>query len=305
MALEMQIFNPTESGYVTEIKWNYEEIRNEVMAQSESYATAVYTDDLIKQAKADRAKLNKFVRALKDRRTEVRKKLLAPDEEFGRQVDEIVGIVQKAITNIDTQVKGYEQRLRDEKKEKLGEAYAELIAVYDDALKEVLPFERVWMDEWANATFPLGKARQLIGEKIISVSNGLSILNNIDSPFAGDMMRVYLETFDVGKAMERRNQLEEEAKRRAAYEEERRRQQEERDRTAAEEARKQANLGLNKEPAGSPLKQGIDAVIDKPVPEPKSWIAFEALLDTHHAALLGAFFKNNGIQYRPIRKDEA
>ena len=302
MALEMQIYNPTENGYVTEIKWNYEEIRDEVLAQSESYATAVYTDDLIKQAKADRAKLNKFVKALKDRRTEVRKKLLAPDEEFGKQVDEIVGIVQKAITNIDTQVKSYEDKLRAEKKEKIKEEYVRMISEADH-LREVLPFERVWVPEWANATFSTKKAVEAMAETFKIVQNGLDIIDNSDSPYAGDMKKVFLDTFDIGLAMQRRNQLEEEAKRRAAYEEERRRQQEERDRQTAEEARKQA-LIRQQEPVKPAVKQGIDAVIDKPAPEPRSWIAFEALLNTHQAALLGAFFKNNGIQYRAIKKEE-
>lgn len=303
MALEMQIFNPSENGYVTEIKWNYEEIRNEVLAQSESYATAVYTDDLIKQAKADRAKLNKFVKAIKDRRTEVRKKLLAPDEEFGRQVDEIVGIVQKAITNIDTQVKSYEEKCRAEKMEKIREEYDRMISEADH-LREVLPFERVWVPEWANATFSIKKATEIMAETFKIVQNGLDIIDSSDSPYAGDMKQVFLQTFDIGKAMERRNQLEEEAKRRAAYEEERRRQQEERDRQAAEEARKQALL-RSQEPVREPVKQGIDAVIDTPAPEPKTWIAFEALLNKHQAALLRAFFQNSGIEYRPIRKDEA
>ena len=302
MALEMQIYNPTESGYVTEIKWNYEEIRDEVMAQSESYATAVYTDDLIKQAKSDRAKLNKFVKALKDRRTEVRKKLLAPDEAFGKQVDEIVGIVQRAITNIDTQVKSYEEKCRTEKMEKIREEYVRMISDADH-LREVLPFERVWVQEWANASFPVKKAIELMADTFRIVQNGLDIIDSSDSPYAGDMKQVFLQTFDIGKAMERRNQLEEEAKRRAAYEEERRRQQEERDRQAAEEARKQALL-RQQEPVKPAVKQGIDAVIDNPAPEPRSWIAFEALLNTHQAALLGAFFKNNGIEYRPIKKEE-
>ena len=212
MALEMQIYNPTESGYVTEIKWNYDEIKAEVAAQTEHYATAVYTDDLIKAAKADRAKLNKFVKAIKDRRTEVRKKLLAPDEEFGRQVDEIVGIVQKAISNIDTQVKDYEQRLRDEKTQKIRDVYEEMIG----GIRDVLPFEKVFQPEWANSTFSISKAKDLIFRTINAVHDGLDIIDRSDSPYAGDMKKVFLETYDIGKAMERRNQLEEEAKRRAA-----------------------------------------------------------------------------------------
>ena len=303
MALEMQIYNPTESGYITEIKWNYEDIKKEVAAQAETYATAVYTDDLIKQAKADRAKLNKFVKALKDRRTDVRKKLLAPDEQFGRQVDEIVGIVQKAISNIDTQVKDYETRLRTEKVKKLRAAYEEMIDG-DDILREAAPFERIWVPEWANATFNLNKAKGEMAEKLSTVNNGLSIIDNIDSPYAGDMKKVFLETYDIGKAMERRIQLEEEAKRRAVYEEERRRQQEERDRQAADEARRQALLKYVPEEARTTVKQGIEAVVDKTEPEPKQWIAFEALLDKHHAQLLAAFFRSQGIEFRAINKGE-
>lgn len=302
MALEMQIYNPTESGYVTEIKWNYDEIKAEVAAQTEHYATAVYTDDLIKAAKADRAKLNKFVKAIKDRRTEVRKKLLAPDEEFGRQVDEIVGIVQKAITNIDTQVKSYEQKLRDEKTQKIRDVYEEMIG----EIRDILPFEKVFQPEWANATFSISKAKDLIFRTINAVHDGLDIIDRSDSPYAGDMKKVFLETYDIGKAMERRNQLEEEAKRRAAYEEERRRQQEERDRAAAEEARRQAlSQYVPEEARPAAVKQGIDAVADKTAePEPKQWIAFEALLDAHHARLLAGFFRANGIEFRAIKKED-
>lgn len=302
MALEMQIYNPEESAYITEIKWNYDEIKAEVAAQAESYATAVYTDDLIKQAKADRAKLNKFVKALKDRRTEVRKKLLAPDEQFGKQVDEIVGIVQKAITNIDVQVKDYEQKLRLEKMEKIREAYLSMISEADH-LREILTFERIWVPEWANATFSITKAKDLMAETFRSVQNGLDIIDSSDSPYAGDMKKVFIDTFDIGKAMERRNQLEEEQKRREAYEEERRRQQEERDRQAAEEARRQALLQHIPEEVRPAVKQGIEAVIDKPEPEPKQWIWFEALLDRHHAQLLAAFFKSQGIEFRAINKE--
>lgn len=300
MALEMQIYNPQENGYVTEIKWNYEEIKAEVIAQSESYATAVYTDDLIKQAKADRAKLNKFVKAIKDRRTDVRKKLLAPDEEFGRQVDEIVGIVQAAISNIDVQVKNYESKMRQEKIDKLRTEFDSMVG----DMSKILTFERVYVPEWSNATFSISKAKGIMQETIEAVRNGINTIGNIDSPYAGDMMKVFLETFDLGKAMERRNQLEEEAKRRAAYEEERRRQQEERDRQAAEEARKQALLQHIPEDVRPAVKQGINAVVDRPEPEPKQWVAFEALLDTHHAQLLAAFFRSQGIEFRAINKKE-
>ena len=301
MALEMQIYNPEESAYITEIRWNYEEIREEVAAQAESYATAIYTDDLIKQAKADRAKLNKFVQALKSRRTEVRKKLLAPDEQFGKQVDEIAGIVQKAISNIDIQVKDYEQRIRSEKIEKLKGIYEDLVG--DGPLKGIVPFTRIYQPEWSTVACSLKKAKEQMAETVSDIQKGLDIIDGSDSPYAGDMKKVFLDTLDIGRAVQRRNELEEEAKRRAAYEEERRRRQEERDLAAAEEARRQALLQHIPEETRPPVKQGIEAITDRPKPEPKRWVAFEALLDSHHAQLLAAFLRSQGIEYRALHKE--
>lgn len=95
--MELKIYNPQEDGFVQKIEWNYEELKTEVSTAANEYAVSVYTDETIKQAKADKAKLNKFIEALTGTRTKVRKKLLAPDEQFGREVKDIEGIVRKAI----------------------------------------------------------------------------------------------------------------------------------------------------------------------------------------------------------------
>ena len=52
---------------------------------------------------------------MKGERTAIRKKLLEPDELFGEQIKELTGIVQGAIDKIDTQIKDYESRQREEK----------------------------------------------------------------------------------------------------------------------------------------------------------------------------------------------
>ncbi len=113
--MELKIYNPQDDGFLQKIEWNFDELKAEITAAAQDYEVSVYTDDTIKQAKTDRAKLNKFVDALNAKRTEVRKQLLKPDEQFGREIKELAGIVQKAIDNIDSQVKDYERRQREEK----------------------------------------------------------------------------------------------------------------------------------------------------------------------------------------------
>ena len=51
-----------------QITFNYEELKQELTEKVSMYETLVYTDDQIKQAKADKANLNKLKKALNDER---------------------------------------------------------------------------------------------------------------------------------------------------------------------------------------------------------------------------------------------
>ena len=51
-----------------QILFNYEELKAELTEKVQHYETLVYTDDQIKEAKADRATLNKLKKALSDER---------------------------------------------------------------------------------------------------------------------------------------------------------------------------------------------------------------------------------------------
>ena len=205
--MELKIYSPQDAGFVQKIDWNFEELKSEIIAVSQEYETSVYTDETMKNAKSDRAKLRKFVDAMKSERTAIRKKLLEPDILFGEQIAELTGIVERAIDNIDTQVKDYEQRQRDAKTAKIREFYEENI--YD--LAEYLPFERLFRPEWANASTTMKAVKESMLDTIRKVAEGIAILNEVESPYAGDMKKVFLRTYDIGAAMAERNRLEAEA----------------------------------------------------------------------------------------------
>ena len=46
------------------IDFNFDELKAEITAKAALYKNMVYTDDSIREAKADKAKLNKFITAL-------------------------------------------------------------------------------------------------------------------------------------------------------------------------------------------------------------------------------------------------
>ena len=245
--MELKIYNPQDDGFLQKIEWNFDELKAEITAAAQDYEVSVYTDDTIKQAKTDRAKLNKFVDALNAKRTEVRKQLLKPDEQFGREIKELAGIVQKAIDNIDSQVKDYERRQREEKTAKVRDFYD--ANIHD--IGEYLPFEQVMKPEYANASKSMKSIKEEILELIQKVNEGLAILSEVESPYAGDMKEVFLKTYDIGAAMAERNRLETQEQKQKLYAEEQARKKAEREaKLKAEAERVMAAGARTAAPAG-------------------------------------------------------
>lgn len=301
--MELKIYNPQDNGYLQKIEWNFEDLKKEIAISAHEYETSVYTDDTIKAAKVDRAKLNKFVDALNSKRTEVRKALLKPDDQFGHEIKELTGIVQKAIDNIDTQVKDYEQRERDKKTAKVREFYDENI--HD--LASVLPFEKVFKTEYSNASTTMKSIKEDILALIQKVDEGLAIINEVDSRYAGDMKEVFLKSYDIGAAMAERNSLEAAEEKRKAYEEELTRKKAEREAVVQTETKRVINAGYVastiKTPAKSQLQpQGIPAV--ETVEDPVHILDFRVHATKIQLEKLKEFLKANNIRFEPVPKGE-
>lgn len=291
--MELKIYNPQDDGFLQKIDWNFEELKAEISAAAQEYETSVYTDDTIKSAKADRAKLNKFVDALNAKRTDIRKQLLKPDEQFGREVKELTGIVQKAIDNIDGQIKDYERRQREEKTQKIRDFYEENI--HD--LAEYLPFEKVMRPEYANVSTSMKSIKESISTLIQKVGEGLAIINETDSKFVGDMKRVFLQTYDIGAALAERNRLETEERNREMYMEEQRRRKAERDAREQAEAQRIMQAGAKAEAAPEATEPQVNA---QPAEEPVYEMRFCVHGTRDQILKLRDFMKANNISFERI-----
>ena len=307
--MELKIYNPQDNGFLQKIDWNFEELKEEITSAAQEYETSVYTDDTIKSAKADRAKLNKFVDALNAKRTEIRKQLLKPDEQFGREIKELTGIVQKAIDNIDSQVKDYERRQRQEKTEKIRDFYE--ANIHD--IGKYLPFERVMKPEYALVSTTMKSIKQEILDLIQKVDEGLAILNEVDSPYAGDMKEVFLRDYDIGAALAERNRLEAAEQKRKLYAEEQARRKAEREaklKAEAERVMAAGNAPEQKQKAAesqssqktSPQEPSLVAGQVETVEEPVHVLDFRVYATVAQLAGLKNYLKSNGIRFEPVPK---
>ena len=247
--MEFKIYNPQEDGFLQEIDWNYEELKTEIQKKANDYMNLVYTADQIKDAKKDRAKLNKFVTALEDKRKEIKKQVMQPYTAFEKQEKELIGIVNQAVANIDTQIKGYEEAVRQEKLEKVKEIYQNTIGDLD----RTVPFEKIYKDSWLNVSTTLKFITTEIAEIRDKVDSDLKVINADTSPYVFEMKEEYLKAFDLTAAMMKKQKLET-AKKKALFEEEQKQKEEQRQQQLKEEAQKVASAGESKEVPEEPAE---------------------------------------------------
>lgn len=273
--MELKIYNPTEEGFIKEILWNHTEIKNEVAEKVKHYANLVYTDDQIKDAKSDRATLNKFVKALEDKRKEIKKQCLEPYEKFEAQMKEIIAIVNEPIAMIDSQVKEYEELKKSEKLANI-QAYFDEKNTYD-----FLKLDDIMNHKWLNASVSMKSVQEAIDERFLQVAKDIATLSTLPE-FGFEVTEVYKTTLDVNKAINEAKRMSEIAKAKAE-----------------QEAQKQEEVAP-KTPIGQAIESIERQAFEQCQEQPKQWVSFSALLSTEDALALKDFFNSRNIQFKAI-----
>lgn len=281
--MELKIYSPKDENIIQAIEWNHEEIKAEVTQKVEMYKTLVYTDDQVTSAKADKAKLNKFVTALEGKRKEIKRKYLEPYETFEKQVKDIVAIVNEPIALIDSQIKAFDEEKKAKKAADI-KAYWESLQV-----GEVPAYDQVFNPRWLNASTSMASIKKDIENTLIEVENALHTLDCLPE-YSFEAKDVYKKTLDVTKAIDEANRLVDVAKRKA--EEEKRKAE-----LRAEEkaAKVLANTLPEKETVKASEEKQETSNLDEPLRE---WIGFEAYLSIEEAKKVAAYFNLNNIKFR-------
>lgn len=282
MELKMQ-----EVQFPKVIQFNFAELKEEITAKAELYKNMVYTEDTIKEAKADKATLNKFIKVLEDKRKDVKKQCLQPYKDFEKQIKELVAIVNEPVQLIDSQVKAYDEKRKAEKLDQIK-------AIWEESdHPEWLSCSMIFDNRWLNVTFSLKQVQDAITERLTQINTELTTLNSL-TEFAFEAVEVYKNTLDVNRAIAEGQRLADIQKRK---------QEEAMRKATAEAAEKEAEI-RQAEIEPEVITPAEPVAMIEPDPEPAdasaTWIRFEACMTTEQAYKLKHFFEEEGIQFRPI-----
>ena len=158
--------------------------------------------------------------------------------------------------------------------------------------------------EYGNASKTMKSIKEEILALIQKVAEGIAILNEVDSPYAGDMKQVFLESYDIGAAMAERNRLEEDEKRRKIYAEQQAKLKAEREAKRQQETERVMSAGRQSMPEAtaqpSQPQQGIP--VTETVEDPVHVLDFRVYVTKSQMEQLKKFLNESGIRFEPVPK---
>ena len=287
------------------IEFNYEEMKAEFSKKLVHYNTLVVTEDSIRDAKTDKAALNKLKEAIDTRRKEIKKLYLLPYENLEKQCKELIAMIEAPIKSIDSQIAVFDQKLQDEKWEQITAYYNAEVK----ELKELVPLEKIVSSKWKNKTESLESVNNAIGDTLERIRGELETISTLHSPYEQQIKDVYLNDYNLSKALMEQKRLEERQKQIEEMErqkEERRKQAEEAERKRQEEQQRAAQnvsepvIEAKKESPVQAVTEDTPATPTAPI-TPKYSATFKVTGTQTQLQALAAFMKKYNINYEVIK----
>lgn len=193
--MELKIFNPQEGGFVKEIEWNNEELKAKIAEKVKDYEGLVYVGEAqIKEAKADRANLNKLRNAIEDERKRIKKLCLEPYNRFEAQVKEVVALLDRPIAMIGEQIDAAEEAKKAAKKADIEELFKTI------GFQDFVTLEAIWDPKWLNATVTMTKIEEAMRTRMYQIGTDVLTISELQD-YKFEAMEVYKETLDIGAAI--------------------------------------------------------------------------------------------------------
>lgn len=247
------------------IQFNFDELKRELTEKVQKYETIVYTDEQIKEAKADKANLNKLKKALNDERIRREKEYMIPFNEFKSKVNEIISIIDRPVQLIDQRVKDYEEEKKNEKRLEIGQMWE------TKERPDWLTLPMIFDERWLNASVSMKHIEEEVDGKLQKIFAEVETLEGL-SDFSFESIEEYKRTLDINKAIA--------------------------------EGKRLSDIQKRKAEAMAEIHKADEALTNTPLHEQKAeegqWINFSAKMTIQQAKELKKFFNDRQIEFKAI-----
>lgn len=173
---------------------NYDEVRAFLDAQLERYRHIAYSEDHVKEAKKDKASLNKLQKAIADRRKEIKAAYLAPYLAVEEKLKELEGMIAEPVSEIDAFVKAVDAQAKAEKKEQIRLYFRKNASALGDLADRIFDSNGFLDPKWLNASTGVKVWQDGIREKILDAAQNISTIQSVGGSYTPVLISKYLET---------------------------------------------------------------------------------------------------------------
>ena len=269
---------------------NLEALKAELIPKLEKYNNLVVTADSIKEAKADRAALNKLKTAIDEQRKEIKRQYLEPYNVLETQCKEVLTLIDAPINAIDKQIKVFEEKDDNEKYNQLTEAFEKLSPPDWIKLADVLN------PKWKNKTLKTDALISELTAKVKELVDGLEKITEMykSEPYLLSITEFFKQHKDFSKTAVYAAQMN------TAY------KKEQAAKAAAEAA---AQNALQNAPQDAPTVSNESILPEEQTqqetqpqqPQPIYKGKFEVEATKEQLQALGNFMKANNIKFKTIK----
>ena len=179
---------------ITQIEDNINDVKEYALKLSEYYNIKEFDEETLKDAKNERAEVNKFKDKVADFRKEITKKFNEPLEKFTTTAKETEKILKETYDTINSQIKAYEDKQKEEKEEEVKSYFTELCEV------ENIDFVNY---EQANINVTLSASMKSLKEQakkfVDKVVDDINLINS--TQFVDEIMIDYKKDLNVSRAI--------------------------------------------------------------------------------------------------------
>lgn len=216
----------------TPITANFDEMKEALTEFVKPYQSVIVTEDGISTAKSDRAKLRSVANHIDSYRKNVKAVYSEPLKTFEAKCKELTAIIDGGVSNLDKQVKEYEQKRKEEKLFLLHDYFDN--AVSNMKNPDFIHWENVYNPKWENVTCKLEDCHKDIDLAIAKTESEVYAIKGLNSEFELSLLDCYKKEHNLSIVMQMHERLTEQ-KRQKEERERLEREQEELARIKAEQ----------------------------------------------------------------------
>lgn len=179
---------------ITQIEDNINDVKEYALKLSEYYNIKEFDEETLKDAKTERAEVNKFKDKVADFRKEITNKFNEPLEKFTTTAKETEKILKETYDTINSQIKAYEEKKKAEKEEEVKSYFNELCEAEEI---DFVNYEQSNINVTLSATMKsLKEQAKKFVDKIV---DDINLINS--TQFVDEIMIEYKKDLNVSRAI--------------------------------------------------------------------------------------------------------